>query len=411
MTRQVVPQGSARDIVLGLGGTVDYEIVWDAEVLSRLTTAYRIRPEELDPTAQVLDERDLVRSVLGYLRDGNGGERYVASSSIIKIFAQRFTTRITVGGTCVRAALAMSRIGTASTVHLVSIDDNVRTRLPPGVGYLCSATEDSTDPHLIVQFPAGARIQLDGVEVVAPRPNRLIYVNDPPNRELRLSPDLGAALSEATVFLVSGFNSMTDASELDKRVGELLDHMKRLPSDALTIYEEAGFHAPELSRRVRERLCGHVDVLSMNEDEMQAILGRPLDLLDADEMAGALSDLTGLVPALTLVVHSGAWCLAVGSHAAAYRKALTAAAALAGTRYLLGDEYTGDDVNRIRSLPIRPAGRAFADELEALLPGEVVCVPVPVLDTATPTTIGLGDTFIGGLVAALAGQHPRRSRQ
>jgi ADP-dependent phosphofructokinase/glucokinase len=149
----------------------------------------------------------------------------------------------------------------------------------------------------------------------------------------------------------------------------------------------------------------------MNEDEMQAILGRPLDLLDADRMAGALRELAGLVPAPTVVVHSGAWCLAVGPHAAAYRSALTAAVALAGTRYLLGDEYTRDDVDRVRALPGRPAGRAFADEVEALLPGEVACVPVHLLETATPTTIGLGDTFIGGLVAALAQQHPRRSSQ
>jgi ADP-dependent phosphofructokinase/glucokinase len=33
----------------------------------------------------------------------------------------------------------------------------------------------------------------------------------------------------------------------------------------------------------------------------------------------------------------------------------------------------------------------------------VCAVPALVLRTATPTTIGLGDTFVGGFVAALAG--------
>jgi ADP-dependent phosphofructokinase/glucokinase len=389
------------DVVLGLGGAVDYEITWDASVLEDLVAGYGIRPWELSPSVVVRSERDLVRSVLGFVRDGVGGERFVASSDIVEAFAGRFRRRVTVGGTCVRAALAMSRLGIRSAVHLVSIDDHVRAALPPEVSFVCSASRDSTDPHLIVQYPAHARVEAGDVDLRAPRANRLIYANDPPNRELVLSPELGGLLRGASIFLVSGLNSMQDVESLDRRLHELREHMRALPPDALVVYEDAGFHAPELSRRVHRRLLDVVDVHGMNEDELQAYLGRPLDLLDAAAMAAALRELHDLVPARTLVVHTGLWCLAYGPLAERYRAALRAGAAMAGARYLHGDGFTEADYRGMDRHPVQAAGRAFAAAVEALLPGEVCCVPAHVLVSETPTTVGLGDTFVGGFVAAL----------
>jgi ADP-dependent phosphofructokinase/glucokinase len=390
------------DVVLGMGGCLDYEIAWDSTVLERLAAEYAVDPDELSTAVPVLSERDLVRSVLAFVRDGVGGERFVASSDIVETFAARFARSITLGGTCVRAALAMSRLGVRSTVHLVSIDDHVRRLLPEQVSYVCSATEDSTDPHLIVQFPAGARVRVGDVELVAPHSNRLIYVNDRPNRELRLSPELGPALRDAAVFLISGFNSMQDTDMVDQRLRELRDQMRCLPPGALVVYEDAGFHVPDLSRRVRDALLDRVDVYGMNEDEMQGYLGRPLDLLDAEAMPVALRELHDVVPAATLVVHTRAWVLAYGPGAETYRAALRTATCAAGARYLHGDEFTEADCRAVGDGPEHPEGAAFARRIELLLPGVVCCVPAYRLSSASPTTIGLGDCFVGGLIAALA---------
>ena len=141
------------DVVLGLGGAIDYEFVWDSAIVQGLATQYAIQPDELSTSVVVRSERDLLRSLLAFVREGIGGERFVASSDIVEVFSARFTRRIAVGGTAVRAAMAMSRLGLSSTVHLVSIDDNVRGQLPPEVSYVCSAVEDSTDPCLAA--PAG----------------------------------------------------------------------------------------------------------------------------------------------------------------------------------------------------------------------------------------------------------------
>jgi len=72
-----------------------------------------------------------------------------------------------------------------------SVDDNVRRLLPPTIRWISSATEDTLDPHLIIQFHAGTRVVAGDIDITSPAPNRLIVANDLPNREMRLSEELG----------------------------------------------------------------------------------------------------------------------------------------------------------------------------------------------------------------------------
>ncbi|MFC4613886.1 ADP-dependent glucokinase/phosphofructokinase [Cellulomonas algicola] len=385
--------------VLGLGGTVDYELAWTPDVLDRLVAEHAITPDELDVHVPIGSERDLLRTLLAFVRDGVGGERFVASSDIVAAFAGHFPVRVTLGGTCVRAAIAMDVLGLASTVHLVSIDDHVRRLLPASTSYLCSAESDSLDPHLIVQFPAGTTIRVGSDEVVAPHPNRIIYVNDPPNRELLLHPGLPDAMADADVVLVSGFNVIQDAETLEHRLADVRKGLQRLAPGALAYFEDAGYHVPALARRVRDELSGLVDVYAMNEDELQSWLGRTVDLLDADDVAAALVELASVVPAPTRVVHTKHWALAHGGDAERYRAPLLGGITMAGTRYVHGDGFTPDDYAATGTTTPQPEGVAFAAALESVLPS-AVCVPAFALDTAAPTTIGLGDTFVGGFLAA-----------
>lgn len=242
--------GPGERIVLGLGGCVDWEITWDDTVVQQLADRHQITPADLDRSVPVTDERSLLRSLLAFLHEGAGGERFIASPQIGTSFAQHFSHTPTLGGTNVRAALAMDRLGVRSSLHLVSVDDTVRRLLPPGIDYLCSSQQDQTWPHLIVQFPAGARINLNGTTLQAPCPNRLIYVNDPPNRQMALSPDLGQLLHDTGTLLISGLNSMRDAAQLDARLADLRHHARELPAHAVVVFEDAGYHIPHLRHRV-----------------------------------------------------------------------------------------------------------------------------------------------------------------
>ena len=102
----------ATKVLLGFGGNVDVEIAWDSATVSRLAEEHAITQAELDPDAEIRDERDLVISILGFLQDGTGGERF-ADAAALRSLPERFRRRNTLGGTGLRAALTMD----ADIVH------------------------------------------------------------------------------------------------------------------------------------------------------------------------------------------------------------------------------------------------------------------------------------------------------
>lgn len=392
---------ASADIVLGMGGCVDYEISWDAEVIEGLVQSYGISIDDLVMPGAVVGERDILLTLLSQMRAGNGGERFAADPTALLAFSQRFDTVVTLGGSSVRAAVALDRLGLPSLLHLVSIDDDVRRLLPDSVDFICSAEADSTDPHVIVQYAEGARIRLtDGSEVVAPRPNRLILVNDPPNAELRLHPDFGAAVSRAEVIVVSGFNSMPDLEVIQERTGQVRDALAGRRQGALVVYEDAGFHHDEQRQVVLATLAGSIDVWSMNEDEAQLYLGHDLDLLDARAVAEAVLTLHGLIGTPTLVMHTRDWALAYGG-GSDLRHALRSGVLTATARFAHGDDWREPDRDAVGELEIEPEVSEVTRRIEELVGDMIAVVPIPRPATAAPTTIGLGDTFLGGLVAGL----------
>ncbi|MHA7209998.1 ADP-dependent glucokinase/phosphofructokinase [Arthrobacter sp. MDT1-65] len=388
-------------LVLGLGGTVDYEVQWDAAVVEALAARFGIRRSELTTMAPIVDERSLVVTILGFLVDGAGGERFVESSEVVKDFAGRFTTEVTIGGTGVRAGIALDRLGIPTVQHLVSIDDNVRRLLPASISYVSSATGDTLDPHLIVQYPPGTRVRLDDGDVVSPSSNRLIFANDPPNRSMAIASELGAALDDASVLLVSGFNTMQDEDLLERRLTDLDAAMMHLHPSALVYYEDAGFYVRRFAQRIWAHLLARIDVYGMNEDELQEYVGRPVDLLDARDVAAALLDVHQLIPVPTLLVHTRHWAIALGPTAEQHRPALASAVQMAATRYRLGDGFTAADFEATSGLPRSAGGEAVVGGVEQKITG-AVGVPAFDLDTPSPTTIGLGDSFVGGFLVVHA---------
>ena len=396
-----------RQLVLGLGGTVDYELRWDSAVFDRLAFEHRVRRHELTASAPIVDERSLLVAVLALVAAGTGAERFVASSEVVEAFSSHFEYAVTLGGTGVRAGLVLDSLGIPSVQHLVSIDDNVRRLLPPGVSFVSSATEDTLDPHLIVQYPVGAHVRLLDADILSPSANRLIFANDPPNREMRLAPALDEALTTASVFLVSGFNTMQDHALLAQRLDELQQAMRALPADALVYYEDAGFYTRAFSETVRAQLLPSIDVYGMNEDELQEYLGRTVDLLDPADVIRAIGEVRVIIPVPALVVHTRHWALAVGPDAAMHRAALESAVRVAATRFRLGDGFTAADAEETAAMDRHRGGATLVAAVEDAV-ADAVGVPAFSLDVETPTTIGLGDTFVGGFLAAHAqdGEQP-----
>jgi ADP-dependent phosphofructokinase/glucokinase len=170
----------------------------------------------------------------------------------------------------------------------------------------------------------------------------------------------------------------------------------------VVFYEDAGFHDDALRAIVSREFSGRIDVHSLNEDELQTYLGRAVDLLDVAEVKQALADFYhrfSIAP--TVVVHTKYWALAFGKRPSRYAAGLNGGVELAGVRYRNGDDFTLEDLDEVRALPPHPAGLRFAEAITAELGESVHCVPSKLVQTPSPTTIGLGDTFVGGFLAAL----------
>ena len=306
-------------VVLGLGGCVDYELKLSSSILEQLVGEYQIHNAELTSSATVTNERELVISILTYLKKGGGGEHFVASSECLSAFAGRFPKRTTLGGTSVRAAMEMSRLGVPPPCTWSVSTTSSAACCRQAATTSASGDQDTLYPHLIVQYDQDMRVRAGDIDIRAPFPNRLIYVNDPANESMLLSGELGSLLRDARVFLISGFNAVRDQRTLDWRLSTLRSHMRQLPAEAVVYYEDAGFHEPGLSQRVRDALLEVIDVYGLNEDEMQSHLGYAVDLLSVTEVAQALESLQALIPVTTLVVHTKYWSAAFGGEEASTR--------------------------------------------------------------------------------------------
>jgi ADP-dependent phosphofructokinase/glucokinase len=128
-----------------------------------------------------------------------------------------------------------------------------------------------------------------------------------------------------------------------------------------------------------------------------------VELRAPEQVVAALREAQRLIPATTLVVHTRFWAIALGRDAGRFAGALRGAVEAAATRYRLGDRYDAADLAATSALPRHAGGAGVVEAVASALP-DAVGVAAFDLDTPTPTTIGLGDTFVGGFLAELARQ-------
>ncbi|MCY3834031.1 MAG: hypothetical protein OXG85_13535 [Chloroflexi bacterium] len=388
-------------IALGFCNNVDYEILWDSEVLEDLVHDYRIRHDDLKERGAIQTERDLVVSILGFMQAGAGGERFVSDSILIERFASRFNKKITLGGTSVRAAIAMRKLGYTSALHLITQNQQARERIPADCPYVCSNAQDSFFPHLIVQYGAGDRVRAGELDIRARQPNRLIYHCNADRIAMKLNPDFADLLAGAQVLLISGFNAMQSKRLLLERLATLSRMLERLPSDATVYLEDGGYYDPSFRRLIYRALGPRIDVYGLNEDELQTHLERKVELGDARHTRIALDELRQRIPAAAIVLHTRSWALAHGERASQYEAALRSAVTLATTRFCYGDDFRLAHYRQIESRAPSADIKRFADAINSAPGDKLFCVPVPQVRQDKATTVGLGDAFVGGFLPAL----------
>ena len=392
---------SAKAIALGLGDNTDYELFFDCSILEAMAKSMDIHLADIRNVRQIKSSRDLVCSILYFMLTATGGERFIEDESIIERFSAAFGFKITIGGTAPRAAIFMAKLGYRSYLHLVTINDHIRKLLPEGCEYVCSNDRDSSFPHLIIQYTQGMRIRFNDIDILTERANRIIFDNDADNIVMKLSDRYFDGLDGARVLLLSGFNAMQDRALLEGRLAFMVRRLEQIPEETTVFYEDACFYSQDFTRLVWDRLIPHIDIYSLNEDELQAYIGCKMDLLDPEAVLRGLSRMNEIVSVPTLIVHTRYWALAYGADARKYRRALKAGITSATTRFRFGDDFTVVQYAETERLPDEAEGAAFARALERLS-AVACCVPSVTVTESKVTTIGLGDAFVGGVIPVLA---------
>lgn len=390
-------------IVLGLTGCVDYEVCWDTRFLQCLITDMKLCVGDLVRPSSISSQRDLVVSILCYLKQGRGGEEYVQSKETLLDFANHFSYKTTLGGTSVRAGIALAKMGIASTVHVVSINPIFSELAPNEITFIANKSSLVADPHLIIQYPTNVTLCLSDGSITSQRPNRLIYVNDEPNAQVAISPQLSNLVGSADVLLFSGINGIRDKSIIDKKSKELMELSSAMNADMLCVYEEAAFHVDSFKYTINAALAGVVDIRSMNEDEAQRYLNKDIDLEDEIQIKEMFKGLRCLFPDEVIVVHTQNWAAASGiSPKIAAEQIVTAlekGVNLAATRFRYGDNLSRQNYLNITKLPSADSTSILMNKLAR---SQIYGVPSVDIHIDTPTTIGLGDTFCGGLLWGLS---------
>jgi ADP-dependent phosphofructokinase/glucokinase len=139
----------------------------------------------------------------------------------------------------------------------------------------------------------------------------------------------------------------------------------------------------------------------MNEDEMQNYLNRKIDLLNPIEVNRGILDLKEMIEARNLVIHTRYWSIVYGSDANCLKKSIQAGINVASTRFRFGDNFSVDNYEEISNSTKSELGSTFANEINDIFDDSGFCVPGYDLNVLKPSTIGLGDAFVGGFVGSL----------
>lgn len=392
-------------IAAGFQNTVDFEILWDTSKLQALISQYHITSAEISTSKEISSERDLLIVLLAHMIAGNGSECLAASSQITRTFASHFSYQVTLGGTAVRAAMAIEKIGYRSTIHACSLNSYFRNLIPESIDWLSSVPDEGDDfhPHVIVQYPADVHIQAGDIDFETTRPNRVIFTYDPPSMALKISDAFIEKVANANVLLIASYNIIEDRSILMDRLSRTISIISSLPPSHTVIMEDGCFKNPDMRSIVTRTLSPYIDIFSMNEDELSDRFGHSIDILNPEDVAVAVKTVYSQINVPTLVCHSAHWALAYGFLPQNIRNTLKSGMLMASTRFRLGNDYNELDYTETAGMPDSKSGADFSKSLPARFNQEpFICIPSKDLSSVIhPTTIGLGDSFVGGMLPQL----------
>lgn len=397
---------------LGYTSNLDVLLKWDEARFNRLIERWM--------AAGLGEKMDALLDKMRHLMQAGGGSELLEPCmEAEQILLDELEATPALGGTGTQAAAALGALNVECVLHLSDRSPQVCRQLDyPSLrtavsGQLtgCAEVALKMQPytHLIIQYPAGAHVRFGAEEIVTPAHNRIILDQGPEKEHLRLEPRF-AAWCEAnerrlSSYVLTGYNSPLVPQEMDAFVADTLAHVRRLRAlgtDAILYHEDASY-AQGAARRweTHRRLLPLVDVMGCNEDELGEFAQWQNRRLDADDPASVTALLDHLLqlyaPLRGVVLHTARYALYYGAPLPGdMRRGLSMGNLMAASRARTGRYPNRTDLSDTLSCPLNPQGVAFCAQLTALSTAHPVCA-VPGRSIQPICTIGLGDTFIGGV--------------
>jgi len=411
-----------RGILTAMGYTSNLDILcdFDVNILNDLLEKESDvdDPGRLKPAKIITSGKDLAETMAYFCINGIGGEVDIENTGEV---TRAFNCKNGMGGTAVQAALALAEVGGDSLVHLTDDSKEVCDLLrspciyvpgKDGELYHTDSVSQSNEQelHFIIQFQKGDIVRIRDREYEIPVSNRLILTKITVNETVPFNDDyfrwIEDNASRVSSNVLSSFNCILDPDVLMDRIRYVKAHVDRYHKanpESIVYYEDAHYHDREIRKTVLESICPVVDIAGMNEEELSYTLkemyGRDLDKGD---IRSCIEGVEYLIDKLSIrkgvVIHTKDYGMYVGEHLDAdIESGLIFGNILATAKAANGWYGSVEDIDRILKYDLSPGGASFKDEVEkAGYSDRVVIVPSRYIDKPK-YTIGLGDSFVGGL--------------
>lgn len=397
------------------------------------------------PSGRLASKPDVVTALLWCLRTGNGGEWQLADGVIQTWVEGCFPGTDSLGGTSAIAANHLAGLGYQPVLHAPSQGGRLMALLHPGVRFAESgpsgergeesvlvsperhADLQETDPvHVIVQFNRGDRFRVHGVEIVCPHSNRVIFSNDAAASRLPIDPAFQRWIRENSGAIAGGIwcgYNLLDPAVLSDRLAEIESDVAAAsahgaaarPGAAVHHFESSDARDPEVRRVMLGSMLHNRPSVGLNEEEFATLVAMygiavgsrngiascsdSVSGTDPERVAKALAQLAGRLNSGTLVLHTARWAMGASRLADPEQLAAALAGGCAVADLRAG---TAEFATPERLHAVVGAVRPVADvQPGAIRLRDYTVVWVPALDIGSPIcTIGLGDSFVAGFVAA-----------
>jgi ADP-dependent phosphofructokinase/glucokinase len=421
MTEKIAARRS-RGILTSMGFTSNLDLLCDFDVarLNLLLSKYLPSGDlsKFHSASCITTMEELLQTIVYFCANGIGGEVDIADTNAVR---ELFHFKNGMGGTATQAALALSEVNGESLVHLT--DDskevcdlldtpNVYVILEDGsIGHTYQLKHcNEQELHFIVQFQKGDVIRLGDKEVIIPVSNRLILTKNTVNITVPMWKPYFKWVEEnaerISSNVLSSFNCILDPDILRERIDYVAGHVARYHAanpDGIVYYEDAHYHNSIVRKMVLENLYSVVDIVGMNEEELRYTLHQMYHLqINTDDILECIEGVNFLLKKFRIhkgiVVHTKDYAMYVGEPLKAdIESGLMYGNILATAKAANGWYGTPDQVKDVLKLPVSQKGMDNREIVaQSKYRDKTIVVPSRYIDKPK-FTIGLGDSFVGGM--------------